>query len=113
MVQLLSTPLDRSFIETGDQREQGIAASTDPSGLDRSEPPTLLLVQAIHQEVHLTMQLSVRMFDFRSAVTAAANVDFRRGHRGSRFVEVGGIALHFSSSLFPPSLLPNLFLNRY
>jgi hypothetical protein len=59
--QFLSSPLDRLFIQARDLREQALSTWTNALGLQRHLPAPLLFIQAAQQQIHLPMQLLIRM----------------------------------------------------
>jgi hypothetical protein len=54
-IQLAPSTADGFHIHPGDLRQQGITAMADLFGLQGHEPPTLLFVQAVEQQIHLMM----------------------------------------------------------
>jgi hypothetical protein len=85
---VLPSPLDGLFIQTRDLGEQPISTATYALGLHRHLPATLLFIQPTKPQIHLSMQLLIRMRRFLLAMGARAVMHLCSWH-----------------SLFPPSLV--------
>lgn len=59
--ELQPSPLDGLFIQACDLGQQPIATGTYAGGLHRHLPAKLLFIQAAQQQIHLPMQLLIRM----------------------------------------------------
>jgi hypothetical protein len=68
----LPSPLDGLFIQTRDSGQQPISTGTYALGLHRHIPAALLFIQSAQQQIHLPMQLLIRMGRF-----PASNEDTR------------------------------------
>jgi len=71
----LSPTLDRLFAQACDLRKLPISTSSNPIGLYRHIPATLLLIQSAQEEVHLAMEDLIRMDRFLLAMRTLAVVD--------------------------------------
>jgi hypothetical protein len=74
-IELTPSTADGFHIHPGDLRQQRITAMADLFGLQGHEPPTLLFVQAAEQQIHLMMELAVRMIGRLQAVATLAGMD--------------------------------------
>jgi len=70
--QFFSSPLDRLCVQARDLGEQPISPSANAGGLHRYIPAALLFIQSAQQQIHLPMQLLIRMGRFLLAMGALA-----------------------------------------
>jgi hypothetical protein len=62
--QFFTAAPDGLFIQPSDLGEQAITTMPNPVRLQCDKPAALLFIEAAEQEVHLAMQLAVRMIEF-------------------------------------------------
>lgn len=82
-LQFLPSAADGIDVQAGDARHHGIAAVAALLGLEGSEPPALLLVEAAAQEIHLVVDLLLGVVRPRPTVGALALMHIADSHNKS------------------------------
>jgi len=73
--QFLPSALDCLFVQARDLREQPIPTCTNAVGFHRDIPATLLFIQPTKPQIHLPMQVLIRMERFLLTMGALASMN--------------------------------------
>jgi hypothetical protein len=111
----LPSPLDGLFIQTRDLGQQPISTGTHALGLYCHIPAALLFIQSAKPQIHLPMQLLIRMRHFLLAMRTLTMMHLCSWHNLFPSSLVLSLAYSTSSLLLSPacSLEWKLFFNDY
>ena len=73
--QFFPSPPNRLFVEARNLGQQVVATMADPVGFQRDIPTALLFIKATAYQVHLPMQLAIRMISFLLTEGTLTNCD--------------------------------------